>query len=673
MNVVFGICERPDPGYGFFHVFCEKKPDGQFARVLDAVKSYPSKGAIWVGGDHAGGCPFEYGLYGVFEIGDAAHGNSSRYMATRTLNEARQIVSAPYRSTDFEAVRKQLQVGVETQRQLGPKSQILLRFEDGVIAGPFDIKNRYEDNIYTGYCEDLTLQQVKRAWKSLPVQTVKWNGATLTFHFGALPAAEFFLDYAPSEFSLKAALDHFVAQRKMEGILSVRKTRELANQLADVVVPEELRCRTSRLISTLQTISISAEELEILLQGLREHPTVKERLETEVEQAKAGALAHIQSDLAKMKNLAETERKAVAKLSEHKAELDRAVGSAQAALTELKERHASATVELTKAFDGEIAKSMANVHDTLAKVAVLKQFMGTSSPAPTEPKESGFCVTVRSDAIELRSVAEAVKHLSANLVAIGLHAAHAKDVAIVVTTSLCRGGAVSFRGSMSRRIAETVAISCLGSEWTRVSVPVGLAEDAEVGTPRRVLFVGANRSCPDAYAAHVVDACRPGAAKGTYALFDLSEAASALPPGMIFSEIGPVVHTDALLWTGKVTHEIKPAALNLDPIVEVREDGEFKGRLDPLFSKDGNACVRLLLFQQMRILPVVLKTSAPSPMPEDAASKEAERLLVTWWLIPYLSARRARREFVVDLADAHRNEATVIKNIALHFADPEPL
>lgn len=673
MNVVFGICEKPDPGYGFFHVFCEKKPDGQFAKVLDSVKSYPSKGAVWVGRDHAGGCPFVYGLYGVFEIGDAVHGNSSRYMATRMLNEARQIVSIPYCSTDFDAVRGQLQIGLETQRQLGPKSQILLQFEDGVIAGPFDIKNRYEDTIYTGYCEDLTLQQLKRAWRSLPVQTVKWNGATLTFHFGALPAAELFLDYAPSEFSLKAALGHFVAQRKLEGILSLRKTRELANQLAEVVVPEELRCRTSRLISTLQSVSISAGELEILLQGLREHPTVKARLETEVELAKVGALALAQADLTQERNLVEAERKAVAKLSEQKAELDLAVGSAQAALTELKERHASATAELAKAFDCEIAKSVANVHDTLAKVTVLKQFMGTTSPASTEPKANGYCVTVRSDAIELRSVTAAVKHQTANLVAIGLHSTHAKDVAIVVTTSLCRGGAVSFRGSMARRIAEAVAVSCLGSEWTRVSVPVGLAEDAGVGTSRRILFVGANRSCPDAYAAHVVDACRPGGAQGFYALFDLSEATSALPPGMIFSEIGPVVHTDALLWTGKVTHELKPAALNLDSIEEVRDDEEFKRRLDPVFSKDGNACVRLLLLQQMRTLPVILKSSAQAPMPDDAASKEAERLLLTWWLIPYLSVRRSRRDFAMDLAEAHSNEATVMKNMALHFAEPELL
>ena len=46
---------------------------------------------------------------------------------------------------------------------------------------------------------------------------------------------------------------------------------------------------------------------------------------------------------------------------------------------------------------------------------------------------------------------------------------------------------------------------------------------------------------------------------------------------------------------------------------------------------------------------------------------------MTWWLIPYLSARRSRRELAVSLADAHRNEATVVKNMALHFAEPEPL
>src|SRR5690606_15002716 len=127
--------------------------------------------------------------------------------------------------------------------------------------------------------------------------------------------------------------------------------------------------------------------------------------------------------------------------------------------------------------------------------------------------------------------------------------------------------------SMSRRLSEAIAISCLGSEWTRVSVPIGLAEDARISTSHRVLFAGANRSCPDAYAAPIIDACRPGAAKDTYALFELSEASSALPPSMIFSEIGPIVHTDALLWTGKTGPEIKPAALNLDPIVDVRDDG----------------------------------------------------------------------------------------------------
>lgn len=674
MNHVFGTCVYVDPAgvFAFYRVEGTVNGDGTWHHVTHAKERFPNRGTIRVIHSALNVAPSRIGNLGVFEVTEAPNfdqiaddPNAAKYRAVRIIPCIFQVYSLKLSSQQTTEVTALLKNGVNALGELTARTKLYVHLNDGVVSGPLEMKLKDPDNpestLYV--LDETSTLAVKPAWRSpaaLRAFEVRVNQRyDATFVGPTIPPPEFFLDFAPLEYSLKKVLDALHDQKLLDATLTKAKRAAVAHALASIQSDTETKGRIDTVLRQLNRAAQLDIEFTRLIQEALQHPAVAARVAAAVEQAKADAAAEVaraQTDaratVARLQEEAETIQARIHELEGRKTALGLEIQA-------LESDRVAATVRIDEAIRLQFEQAAKNSVALLSEITVLRPFLTAPSAAPAIAPSVGvpspslpFSVT-KAEAAPVRDPKTAQQHLARNLQGMGLTPPRANQWSCEILAAILVGQAVSFRGSMASMVANVVSVSLFGNATITFDVPVGCVDlirfqplrEATTGTDTwGILVQGANRSCLDAFGGELVERVlnRSWGALGNelspFVIFSLREGPSTLVPTPKFAELGPVFHTDAVSWRPCTGNAMMPGVLSHarivpDPAIEADLDflrSAMMGRNSAAFLANAKSAYRAL--HSFRGLAL------PTATPADTLAKQALQSLVCWWVLPFLAA-----------------------------------
>jgi hypothetical protein len=246
-------------------------------------------------------------------------------------------------------------------------------------------------------------------------------------------------------------------------------------------------------------------------------------------------------------------------------------------------------------------------------------------------------------------LSDAVKLVTEKLYLAGVPRPEARDVAKVAFAAFITGCTLSVRGSMATYLSDVLAIALFGKSPIRVRVPIGLIDPidfsgVESSDKSDFLFEQANMSCPSAYAPELLaDSKCPEFASRRRIIFALCEGASALPVSATYSELGPIIHTDAIQWKSKMGElsKLQKHEMPYDWPIQT-SDGDFVNELNAILSilkVAPNASLEIKLRNALPVLDSIIQENNGEEPNHSTKIHGAKQLLIRWWIVPYLQAR----------------------------------
>lgn len=674
MTHVFGTCVYVDSAgiFAFYRVEGTVNGDGAWKRIAHAKEQYPNRGTIRVIHSDLNVGPSRVGNIGVFNVSEdpnydqmASAPNAAKFRAIRIVPCIFQVYPLNLSSQQTTEAAALLKSGIHALGELTTRTKLYLQLNDGVVSGPLEMKLADPDNpestLYV--LDESSALAVKPAWRHLdPLQAfeVRVNQRyDATFVGPTIPAPEFYLDFAPLEFSLKKILDALHDQKILERTLTKAKRAAIAHALASIQPDSETKGRIDLVLRQLDRAAQLDHEFARLIQEVLQHPAVAARVAAAVDQAKAEAAAEVarahtpaRAAVARLQKEAKLIQVRIQDLEAKKTALAFEIQALEAERT-------TAAANIDEAIRQQFEQAAKDSVTLLSEITVLRPFLSATPFAPVLPAPAGaprstspFSVS-RTEAAPLRSPKAAQAHLARNLQAMGLTPPRANQWSCEILAAVLVGQAVSFRGSVSSMIANAVSISLFGNAAITFNVAVGfldliriqpLRDSVSGANPWGVVVQGANRSCLDAFGGELIEhiLCRSwgAAAKDLSPLtvFSLREGPSTLVPTVKFSELGPVFHTDAVSWRPCTGSALEPASLLCEriapnPATEIDLDflsSALLGRNSAVFLANAKAACAALI----RLRGLVM----PPATPTDTLTKQALQSLACWWVLPFLAA-----------------------------------
>lgn len=693
---IFAWCDyaNNEEGYAVYRVVAKQNGNGGFVRVDNPGGDFPNRGTIRILRWPLNMGPSRKGNHSIFEYEDDPHyaerqsdAKAIKYRATSVTGGAIQIISLPYTESEADNLGERLKSGVHVLGEHTGRAQVIVELKDGAYVGPFVLKQDADAEIYRA--DEQSLLALKSGWKSaksLHILPLQVDYQTQRFVFGELPPGDFAVDVSPTAFALKRALEYLGNLRVLDGQLTRNKARDISLSLAQIRPPDDLKARCDRLVRQLNRYDASSPLADAFLAEVLLTPVAKAKIEAATAEAVKNAKQLLEKELGPIRKQVDEARAELAQLTVKADGKRAALTEAEAKITEAESRYSGLEKGFTEKLHLQFQKAQKDASEILATITMLRPFLGQTAvvQAATVPETASESLPidwkVQDGPKSLDNARDAHSHLSANLVAVGLNENSASRVATACTAAFAAGQAVSVRGSAANVIAEALACSFLGPRWGEISIPVGYADVIEIGPLRAgggegVVLHGANRSCLDAYGSTMLNSFKMGGGKTAdrvprYAILCLCEGPSALAATPQFSEIGPVIHTDALVWADTLrAKSMTPGAFKAPIAVRPGDREEETKLLDAVFSNSPNVSARMAVTSAFPLLIEVIRQRSAKDVGEAQAVAEALSAAVSWWAAPYLHSIGGGREILATLDEKLAQDKLAQTNLQILFRE----
>ena len=395
---VFAYCVFADNinEYAYYRVAAKRGPEGGFAKVNDATREFPNRGAIRVlkRNLHLGSS--RKGNHGVFTLeydpnfdAMASNPNAVMYRATAIAGCGIQIVRIPFSQQETDEIGEQLKSGVHVLGEPIGKTHVLLELNDGTITGPILLRPNGESEIY--HADEQSLLTLKGAWKgmsSLRVLPLEIDHHAHNFVFGELPPSEFALDLSPGAFAIKRALEFLIDQKLADGILSKNKARDLAQILSKQKPSDELKARCQKLLVQLERYQSANEECAKFIDEVVKTPVVKARLEQEASAAEERVRSSMTREISQLREKINAAKASLTTIEDEKKQAIEELQLAEQKILSAEKQFAQVEMELGKRLKAHFEKAQTDTAELLANVAILRPFFVATGEAQ-KPVEIG--------------------------------------------------------------------------------------------------------------------------------------------------------------------------------------------------------------------------------------------------------------------------------------------
>lgn len=686
MSNVFATCVYVDPAgvFAFYRVEGTVKDDGMWSRLHDAKRQFPNRGTIRVIHSDLRIAPSRIGNFGVFELAEAENfnamaddSNAAKFRAVRIVLGIHQLYSVKLSSMQTEEVAVLLKAGINLLGELTSRTRIYLQLSDGVVSGPFEMKLKDpKSSIYIP--EEQTNLAAKPAWhSSADLRTfhvdINQRGYGAAFICPILPAPDFFLDFAPIDYTIRKVLDTLNNQKALDETITKAQRSAIAHALARIESDADTRARIDTVLRQLGRAERVEPEFSRLISECIKHPVIENRISREIEQEKQQAIAKLASERSAEQaaiNRLQTERTELAKEIKR---LEVQKDSTALEIAKLDSEKTEAVAKIEEAIKQQFEKAAKNTAVLLSEIAILRPLLTPAPPANPTPQtfsaERALSVSfIEKESEVLPTPTAAHQHLARNFQRIGFSPSLAARWSSEVLAAIFTGEAVSVRGSMASVVANVIAESCFGHGAVSVDVPIGyldLLSSRHLKQPVLssidawgLIVQGANRSCLDGYGGELIEqvlARSCGIARNRIhpiVVLSLREGPSCLLPTPRFSEIGPVFHTDAIAWRAATGEPIAPGRLacsyECDDAVVVETDLD---EIHPLLGEHRSAAFLANIKRALRALMLTRALPLTESPRTELVHKQARQSLACWWILPFLAAHgvSAERALALDI------------------------
>ncbi len=326
----------------------------------------------------------------------------------------------------------------------------------------------------------------------------------------------------------------------------------------------------------------------------------------------------------------------------------------------------SAAIEDLRRDSSERAKQMQDLVDRLSSINVTP----VVSP-PLEIRQISARAERQSEALSFREGAklfesdkeeqqidnleEIADALRQNLAYSGVTQSCAQEVAREVLAAVLSGQGVTFSGSAALWVAQVCATSLAASDYAVADIPIGFSDGRELanGPPRTCLILNnANVGSIELYAAasksrimenqfsrHLLTAV-------PICFLTLAPPPSGLPSELAFSELGPIIDSDALSWNESPIRRALRRVRMKPPTFQFA-DGAARDFWEdliadvPLVTNAGSELWKRIVKNAFAAISIVPKDSAAADKADDAS-------LLTSWVIPHLLARGIQKTAISE-------------------------
>jgi hypothetical protein len=561
-RVALGI--RPD--FAGSYVFAPVVGEVDDGRLLAATPSrFPPRGTIHVH-ESLFPEPFEVDCLGFWDCEERLafqedHRGSMFTAVRRRSDLPAEIVKLGYRSTEPTAVRDRLlKTGLTSTFPLDGRD-VLLQFIDGVIAGPIHLKRFDASDRYL--CENAApLDRPLPSWNSradLHAVELRIGNALRSFVWPILQH-DGYVHLGPPEQMLRTLLR--IGSHRGPGtyLITEAQRNEIAQRLADIDDPKRvIPLYRERLQNLLDESLKTGKVLDVWFNLLREHPDIQRQLDQHKEKVAAEARNEIVTkESALLQSVADLQAKERS-LTENLKTLRERCADEQA-------RKDQVGAGMAEAIIARVREAKEDVPKLLAEVSLLQPFLAQTTTQPGDPSRGPLSIERHKlEARRLESLDDALRHLTLNLVRLGLQTLTARNFAREIMAALTLKQALFFRGSFARQLSRTVVFSLTAANWHNTEIPLGLSDhlpmqellSAAIDPTKQwsgLLIDGLNRSPIDAYAPMLIEVLsdrqvgQNDLAPRLVIVGSLVEGTSALPPDEYTTALGPIWHTDYLRW-----------------------------------------------------------------------------------------------------------------------------
>jgi len=571
-RTVFGFSPGP-PDSGRPFVFLEvigEITNGMLAPLRDPRVEFPTHGNVYL--DVENWIP-QAGIGAVWRVrrnrqADPGTRQAEYSVIARGQQAPLEIVSSPTGVTDPDGIREQLILGIELGYPVS--SSILFQLADGSVVGPIRCEGSNSDEGL--FCKAESFNDPLGHWKHtsslLPITFFLHNRRRTYTAYAVLPDPEAFYDCAKLDHASKTTL-RLLRETSPKGVDFTNKQLEnLSRLLSSLSVPNKLFSRIERVRTALDKAAVSRLELDSFRQYLLDQPSIQVELEALREDTRLSERERVSKEKTALTN-------AIASLKKKQDELQRNVeslsGEAVAAEADLK----AVLDKLSAAVEDRVAEIRKSPAELLTDVVVLQPFLSPTQARPSQVTRLRSLEAV-GEVSPLLADSALQSLLVVKLTEAGLVGGSAKRLSREVLAAAYAGQITTFTGSLASVLATACAAAFAGRTSYEYRVPIGLldGEDFEgclsvvlaktaIGDDLGALIVqGINRSASEAYA----DSLRAivsrrqlnpsGETSDVVLLATLARGPSALslPPDQC--ELGPVIDTDVLSLSSRVTPEM---------------------------------------------------------------------------------------------------------------------
>jgi hypothetical protein len=656
----------------FFEACAIEGTNGVFIPLADSRQEFPTRGSFRVVPDDLHIAMPEFGAIGFFEAEpdpnyDSSRGRSpSLFRAIAVLPDGiRLIVPFPRTSKESTEIGVELRKGLRVRHAVGVRPTVMLQLSDGVIAGPFTLKQVPNSALYQA--EEQSLHQPKTAWSAtteLPMVKVGSNSTIITVCAGKLPPPDRHVDFGPAELSLRKVLNELVEQGhlKADG-LTKGKAQSLAIALSKLEPSEQIRARLEAVAGRINAAKEWDDSWNPFLEKLLDEPKVAAIIEAEKTAARKEASHALMTQ--------QTAAKAAVMQAEHSlAQLTNAANAKKAELDDLQKQSVAAETQLADKIRSAANQIMNESEKLIAQAALLRPLLAGMGTQPTpEPRPAAASLGIKIAHMEQKDAAELVDDrgtllaLRHNLDAAGLSPAYTGELAATILGCIAAGLPLSVRGSLAGPLAKLILTSLFARRYFETEIPVGFPDlltwnDWGLADPPPpnvgVLLAGANRSCLDAYASVVMQGSLArrvmfAGPRGPQFVLTLLEGPAALPIGPQHCALGPVIHTDALPWSRRASAAPRPGSWRgpssaIASEAPADEIDELRGAIADYPNAAFEAGAR-------ELLPALAHYHA---LKEGGHPGRRDGLgaLATWYLAPFLASQQAPADALTKFVPA---------------------
>ena len=556
-TVIFGISDGPFAStYTFVDVLAVVE-DHRIISAVDLRKMFPDRGTVFLAREFW--IP-PRGVGAIWRVArqppDSSHSAEFAVVASGRKGPL-EIVRLLENSGEPRAIREALFKGINLP--YAPYGEVLFELTDGKVIGPVRADHSREANFNGFFCGEDAFLDPLNSWESAetlkPIEVVHRGCRRRFTSFLQLPRNAGLLDVSDFEARSKQVF-RFAAESSVGLGLTRRDIERLGKLLSKRELPQRVVTRADEVLKAVRAGVLAKERVALLARELAEIEPLKTELDGIRETVRA-------EEIARMSRLEATTRDRIRGLVEEEDRLESEVEARRVAIEKAGEEAATVV-------GSRIREVQENATKLLADIVVLKPFLslgqtGVRATGDLQPLTLG----VDERAPTTTSLKATLRTLAGSLHRVGIASVEASAVACEVLAAALAGQITTFAGSLADPLARECAICLGGGRTTQVRIPFGVTESDELRDVLRqahqtatdskavvtVFLQGMNRSAIEGYGEALRDAVTEGILEGSSPLYSVIclgstiDGMSTLPLTPLYSELGPVLETDALRLT----------------------------------------------------------------------------------------------------------------------------